>query len=699
MPGPRVLRRSSSGTFRGCLSWVLAGLVAPVVFGQTPDGVDVADLGGLETRSAALILSGQEAGDLETAVLAIPVPGPPGTEGPVRVALVVDVDGGSLLAGAEGDYLVTEVYAYAVDAGGGLGGTLTQAFRIDLGRHRVTLDGGGVKFLGHLDLAPGSYSLRTLVLHRQSGRLRVNIDDLSVPAPQERLVLPPLFPEPADRWLVVREKSDVDLPFPRTSDGRAWVPATRPGAADQTGLYLAGRGLEGGLRAHVVDGENGEILSELGLGDLRPVDGSPSDLEMVAAEIRLGGLSGRHRLRISSADGTAEASITLRIGTSGGERAILAELDGAPVETATGGRQTAVAKGRALVELLGRTDAAYRRALGHLSVGDTTRAMTEIIDLERAGIGERLGDETPQVQEQLKNAQVTVAAKLAGRRVEGLVAWLSLHERLYRRYHENRHVFLASHTRQVLTGIGDLYIQRSRAPEAERLVASAVASVGGYFHELGAESAAEEIYLQALDYDGGHPTALLAKAMVHERASHYEKAEELLRKLVASDSGDRRAKLHLAVVQRRHAPRKALKLLEECTQDETADWITALAYQELANLHADENRLQDAIRVLREGLEKMSGEQALYLQLSALLDRAGMPGRATEVLKRLDARATGSAASPRYIYGLPPSSDFVRNRRILAAAAERRRPILAEIVNHLATAEAAVATASNPGGP
>jgi tetratricopeptide (TPR) repeat protein len=680
----------------------LALLLPAAASGQTA-GVEIADLGGLEARSAALILSGQEAGDLDAAVLAVPMPAPAGDPSARRVVLVVDVGGKSLLAGAEDDSLVAEVYAYAVDGFGGLGGVLTQAFRIDLARHRQRLAETGVKFLGHLDLMPGDYSLRVLVLHRKSGRLRLEVEDLTVRPLQDTEILPPLFPEPADRWIVVREKGDDELPFPRLTDGRSWVPATRPSTAGEASFYLAGRGLSGGLRAHVVDDRGGEVLSELGLGDLRPVDEAPAGLEMVAAEVRTAGLGGgRHRLQVSSADGTASASIALRLPDSPSQRLVEDELAEPPIGAAPGSRKLgSVPRGRALVELLDRTHAAYLAALGHLGASDTPKALTAIIELERAGIGTVLTDATPKIQEQLRGTQVTVVARLVGARVEGLVALISLHEQLYRQYYEHRHYFLAGHTREVMKALVDLYVLRSRSPEAAHLAASAVASLGGFLLELGARPAAIEVYEQALDYDPGDSTSLLALAMIYEAASDYEAAAGRLRKLVAEDPTDRRARLHLAVNSRRLGEKKrALEALEGCIADEPANWMTALAYQELAKLHVDDKHPKDAVAVLEAALDRMPDEQALYLQLAALLDRIGAPARATAVLRRLDARAAGGPPSPRLLYSQPPTSHIVHSRLVLEDAVASRMPELMQEIRHFAAVdETGDAASAGPGRP
>jgi tetratricopeptide (TPR) repeat protein len=679
--------------------WVPALLVSGQAAGQTP-GIEVADLGGLETRSAALILSGQEAGALRTSVLAVPVPDP-AADGKVRVVLVIDVDGPSLLEGAAEDALVAEVYAYAVDGGGGLGGVLNQAFRIDLARHRATIAASGVKFLGHLDLAPGDYSLRTLVLHRHADRMRLAVESLTVQPLRPRHLLPPLFPQAVEGRIVVRENSAVELPFPRVTDGRSWAPAARPQVAGESGFYLAGRGLAGGLRAHVVD-DRGEVLSELGLGDLRPVDDPPRGLEMVAAAIRTTGIAGgSRRLRIAFADGAAATSIPLAIPLSEAELAVGTELDEPALESiAESGRSVAVARGQGLTRLLDRARAAYVEALGHLSAGDGSKALTSIIALERAGIGERLNDDTAAVEEQLRTAQASAAVQLAGEQAEGLVPLISLHEQLFRQYYKYRHFFLAGHTRQVLAALAAVYLERSRSPEAARLVADAMASIGGFLQELGARPAAKEAYRQALDYAPGHPTALLASAMLDEEVGEYSSAANLLRQLVSEDPGDREAKLRLAVNSRRlDTLRRARRLLEECIAGDPPDWITALAYQELAALQIAENRPEEAVAVLKKALERMPDQQAAYLQLAALYDRTGRPSEATAILHRLDARSAAGAASPRLLYSQSPAGYVNHSRQELESRALARLPELVERASRFAAADEPGAASPGPGPP
>lgn len=214
-------------------------------------------------------------------------------------------------------HLVTEVYAYALDAESRLRDTLTQAFRLDLGRYRKALSERGVKFLGRLDLVPGDYSLRVLVLHRRAGRLGLRVVPLAVPAREGPALTPPIFPEPIGRWIVAREAGG-GLLFPLDTGGDSWVPTTRPRLEGEAAseLYLLGHRLTEGLRARVLATGGGEERAELGLGELRPVTGGPPGMEMLAARLQAtrlpaGDYTRDYTLQVSTAGEAAAASLPL----------------------------------------------------------------------------------------------------------------------------------------------------------------------------------------------------------------------------------------------------------------------------------------------------------------------------------------------------------------------------------------------------
>jgi hypothetical protein len=90
---------------------------------------------------------------------------------------------------------------------------------------------GGVKFFGGLDLLPGDYSLRVLVRNGASGVSGLRVTPLHVPAAGGRpALLPPLFPEPQNRWVPVPEKVEGEekRPFPFFLRNQPFVPAAKP---------------------------------------------------------------------------------------------------------------------------------------------------------------------------------------------------------------------------------------------------------------------------------------------------------------------------------------------------------------------------------------------------------------------------------------------------------------------------------------
>lgn len=196
------------------------GYVAPRAF---------ASLNPLERRldAAGKLLSGTDGGALASAVLAAPVPAGDGAYVPV----FVEVSAGDLTADAGREQVELEIFAYAIAAGGDVADFFSQSLALDLNKVGSALAISGLKFLGHLDLAPGDYNLRVLVRDRQTGRSSHRALTLSVPrfAGAEPALLDPLFPEPWGKWLLVKAAGATDgAVYPFLREGRPFVPAARP---------------------------------------------------------------------------------------------------------------------------------------------------------------------------------------------------------------------------------------------------------------------------------------------------------------------------------------------------------------------------------------------------------------------------------------------------------------------------------------
>jgi Flp pilus assembly protein TadD len=150
---------------------------------------------GVGVESAALLMSGQQGGDLPMTALALPVRG---DSDKARVLLRLRMDGPALLAGQTRDILRIEASLYALGSGGGVQSSLLETIEIDLSSLRGAVEGSGVDLLGSLDLRPGTYSLRMLVRNLDTGRLGVRTLPLAVPDPASLEASPPLSPPPAE---------------------------------------------------------------------------------------------------------------------------------------------------------------------------------------------------------------------------------------------------------------------------------------------------------------------------------------------------------------------------------------------------------------------------------------------------------------------------------------------------------------------
>lgn len=274
--------------------------------------------------AAGQVLAGAEGGPLAPAVIAAPfrVPGEP-----AYVPVLIEIDGKSLLAGAQGGNLGAEVYAYALDEAGGVHDLFFQAMGLDLAKVGPALQQTGIKFYGHLDLAPGRYTVRVLVRNAATGASGLRVVALEVPGPESTgpLLLPPLFLEPMGKWLVVREseaqQKERSLPYPFMLGSDPFIPAARPEvtASGEARLCIAGYGLADGaaLEARVVGADGRPVrggrleVVERGAGAM------PGVAQLIARFWPEGLPPGDYRLEVTVRDdatgGAGSSAIPIRV--------------------------------------------------------------------------------------------------------------------------------------------------------------------------------------------------------------------------------------------------------------------------------------------------------------------------------------------------------------------------------------------------
>ncbi len=190
-------------------------------------------------EASSRLMGGETAGTVPGAVMAAPFRA---EGGKAYVPVLIEADGAALLGAQPPATLPVEVYAYALDASGAIQDFLYQSLGLDLAKAAPGLRQAGLKFVGHLDLPPGEYSLRTLVRNGVSGAFSLRVLPLTVPAfGNGPALLPPLFPDlAASRWMVVREAARGPQPdYPFMARQQPYVPASRPALAGGAEVPLA----------------------------------------------------------------------------------------------------------------------------------------------------------------------------------------------------------------------------------------------------------------------------------------------------------------------------------------------------------------------------------------------------------------------------------------------------------------------------
>jgi VWFA-related protein len=162
-------------------------------------------------------------------VLAAPFPGSGG--GPARVPVIVEIPGDRLLAKHKDPVMNLDLYIYAVDASGETRDYVYQPIGLDLAKVRDSLSKSGIKFYAELNLPPGEYTLRTLVLDNESDRTGLTLTSLTVPAEgrEAPFAAPPIFLAEGRAWIMVKGKprhnDDPRPTYPFAFGGEAFVPA------------------------------------------------------------------------------------------------------------------------------------------------------------------------------------------------------------------------------------------------------------------------------------------------------------------------------------------------------------------------------------------------------------------------------------------------------------------------------------------
>ncbi len=319
---------------------------------------------------------------------------------------------------------------------------------------------------------------------------------------------------------------------------------------------------------------------------------------------------------------------------------------------------------------------AYRGVLAVLASGDEERALDELFAFET----DALGKEPWRRIEQFWRLKLRVIRDLLDvQPIELLVPIIVLHHDAYLRYRDADRPTLAAHSRTMASELAEIYADRTSTSEARRFSAWVMSSFGAYLQESRSISSSAEFFLRAVNSDPTNDAALVALAAAYEKSAEYEAAILQLERAVRVNPGNHHARVRLAVCLARRGPAghdAAVRQLERAVKaDSSPDWVRSIAHQELARLRLAGGDDKAAEAVLRQGLERLPGDQQLIIQLAALLDAGRRRREAVRVLEGLTADRW-STDSPRLIYDTLPAEGIAETRQAMHQLMQSRLPSL-----------------------
>jgi VWFA-related protein len=267
----------------------------------------------------------EESGSIQASVLAAPFAMSGDHGGRAYVPVLIEVNGPSLLAGKQGASLPVEIYIYAIDQNGSVQDFLSQTLGLDLAKAPPALSQTGLKFFGHVELPPGSYTLRTLVRNGLTGASSLRVTPVEVPAfgNGQAALLPAFFPETPGRWVMVRENPREGQPqaaYPFMLKEQPYIPASlpvltpgQPAAVVLQGYNLGSGDLKADVKVLSADGKEvpGGALTLAGKEGSSPV--------RVSATFQPPALQpGEYTLQVTLTDGAGKTDTsTARFAVSG----------------------------------------------------------------------------------------------------------------------------------------------------------------------------------------------------------------------------------------------------------------------------------------------------------------------------------------------------------------------------------------------
>jgi VWFA-related protein len=192
-----------------------------------------------------------------------------------QVPVIVEIDGPSLLAGANGLNVNGDLFIYAFDRDNHVKDSLFQRISLDLMKVGPALQMRGLKYYGTLSLPPGDYVIKTLVHVPSSSLDGFKRVELTVPDFSQPTVLSPIATEQPGEWLMVRgtARPERAYDYPFTVAQESFIPA---------GTWQIAGALPQHLALFVYNADPKDLVVS---GKLKMADGSTRDVHFDVVKV------------------------------------------------------------------------------------------------------------------------------------------------------------------------------------------------------------------------------------------------------------------------------------------------------------------------------------------------------------------------------------------------------------------------------
>jgi tetratricopeptide (TPR) repeat protein len=291
-----------------------------------------------------------------------------------------------------------------------------------------------------------------------------------------------------------------------------------------------------------------------------------------------------------------------------------------------------------------------------------------------------VSDDDPGTRKRLLKAEQSVIHEVGAANLETLVPIAMLHHETYRRYllaGARGYAVVLGHARGMTRDLAILYREQSGSEGAALVSSRILTSLGGMLQQAAQQLPAADMFELAAQMDPRNTAALLGLATVFEKNARYEVAVKTLNTLHAE------GKLRLAVnLHRLDKTGEAIPLLQGLATDtQVDDWVASLAAQELAEIHREAGKLDASRAVLEAALKRFPNDPRFYVQLSAVLDRAGQARSAQDLMEKLPTLQQSPESAARFLYNTIRPEAFQAARRFLDENAQSRLSVLAQALD------------------